>query len=238
MADTLGFDRLNRIGTDQEEERKMRSMPYDRYFGEMDLSDDQKKKREETARDLEDKVLLYLLLMQQMIESGMIDINEIYEKFSSAYLDVIVSGSISNTDYFTATHIADAIASIINTTLKNPDDPFMFSLDRARLIAENESNFIWNDAEFQEAIEDGYTHKTWRAIIDKRTRETHSEVNGTKIPITEPFEVGDSLLMFPTDTSLGAAAGEIVNCRCSLKYTRETQSFSDQIISALRGLLG
>lgn len=38
------------------------------------------------------------------------------------------------------------------------------------------------------------------------------------IDIFEPFEVGNSLMMFPKDHSLGAQVKEIAGCRCSLKY--------------------
>ena len=57
--------------------------------------------------------------------------------------------------------------------------------------------------------------KTWWTAQDNKVRESHAEVHGVTVPFDEPFEVGDSLLMFPGDTSLGAGADEIANCRCS-----------------------
>jgi len=57
--------------------------------------------------------------------------------------------------------------------------------------------------------------KTWWTMRDNMVRESHAAVHGVTVPFDEPFEVGDSLLMFPGDTSLGAGVEEIANCRCS-----------------------
>ena len=60
--------------------------------------------------------------------------------------------------------------------------------------------------------------KTWWANLDSRVRETHADAHEQVKPADEPFEVGDSELMFPGDDSLGADEGEIINCRCSVLY--------------------
>ena len=57
-------------------------------------------------------------------------------------------------------------------------------------------------------------------MLDEKTRETHAMADGQKVDIDTPFIVGDSLMMFPTDTSLGATPQEIINCRCIMKYSR------------------
>ena len=43
----------------------------------------------------------------------------------------------------------------------------------------------------------------------------------TKIGIFERFNVGNMQMMFPRDVSLGAGPEEIVNCRCSLRYSKD-----------------
>lgn len=56
--------------------------------------------------------------------------------------------------------------------------------------------------------------KEWRAVLDSRTRFAHLEADGQIKKIDEPFEVGNELLMYPSDSSLGASAGNTINCRC------------------------
>jgi hypothetical protein len=64
--------------------------------------------------------------------------------------------------------------------------------------------------------------KEWVAVDDNRTRPTHFTVAGaflfngspTVVPVSEPFQVGMELAMYPRDPAL--SAGESVNCRCHL----------------------
>lgn len=62
--------------------------------------------------------------------------------------------------------------------------------------------------------------KDWYGIIDNRIRTTHLEADFKQkgIPITQPFKVGQSLLMYPGDTSLGAQKKETMHCRCTVLY--------------------
>ena len=60
--------------------------------------------------------------------------------------------------------------------------------------------------------------KVWEASIDGRERETHAEVDGDEVPIDQPFEVGGYQMMHPGDSSMGAPAEEVINCRCSVSY--------------------
>jgi len=53
---------------------------------------------------------------------------------------------------------------------------------------------------------------------DGRTRETHAEADGQVTELQEPYIVGSSRMMFPGDTSLGADAGETIQCRCTETY--------------------
>ena len=60
--------------------------------------------------------------------------------------------------------------------------------------------------------------KEWNAILDSRTRETHAEADGQVVGLMEYFQVGDSLMMFPGDTSMGAGPELWINCRCIAQY--------------------
>ena len=62
-------------------------------------------------------------------------------------------------------------------------------------------------------------NKEWLATGDGRTREDHEAANGQTVGLDSSFEVGGSQLMFPGDSSLGAAADETIQCRCAVVYS-------------------
>ena len=62
--------------------------------------------------------------------------------------------------------------------------------------------------------------RKWRSAGDGRVRHTHSvlnaqEVRGMDLPFQSP---SGAMMRYPGDTSLGAGAGEIINCRCDVEY--------------------
>lgn len=63
--------------------------------------------------------------------------------------------------------------------------------------------------------------KVWHTILDDRERPAHHDANKQRVPLNEPFVVGDELLDYPGDTSMGATLGNIINCRCTLTYENE-----------------
>ena len=60
---------------------------------------------------------------------------------------------------------------------------------------------------------------------DGRQRHSHTEANGQIREISQPFDVGGYQLMEPGDSSLGAPAEEIINCRCTVAFemVKETE---------------
>lgn len=91
---------------------------------------------------------------------------------------------------------------------------------RARMIARTETAGAYNSATHDTAEEmqasTGPLNKVWIAASDDRVRETHSDVDGTSIPLGEDFTVGESKMGFPSDPS--GEASEVINCRCTLVY--------------------
>lgn len=102
---------------------------------------------------------------------------------------------------------------------------------RAESISRTETQQAINrgrNAAFVQAFNDGVLDrrqvtKEWDAVGDSRTRTTHSILGhtygaGKGIGFDEPFvSPSGARMMFPGDTSLGAAAGEIIMCRCRQK---------------------
>lgn len=54
----------------------------------------------------------------------------------------------------------------------------------------------------------------WLATDDNRTRHTHREAEGQRVPVGTPFQVGGHQLRFPGDP-LGPPQ-EVIQCRCTL----------------------
>ncbi len=57
--------------------------------------------------------------------------------------------------------------------------------------------------------------KEWSAILDAKTRPDHFLADGQQVVPSDPFQIGEWLMMYPGDTSLGAPLSQIINCRCS-----------------------
>ncbi len=79
----------------------------------------------------------------------------------------------------------------------------------------------------------GEATKTWDSTgADGRTRDSHLDHDGQTVPVDQPFNLDGELLMFPGDDSLGASAGNLINCRCRADYRI---SFG-KVIKRLEGL--
>lgn len=201
-----------------------RSEPYKEYFSKMLISDKEKQERIAFSEKMEEVILYILALIETTIESGETKREYIQTQFYDKYLDVIASYMLIDT--YIKQYAVDITKQIIDATFerfsvkdKSITDDYYLSNDRAMFISECEANSILNYRQYSKAVKAGKTKKKWIDVGDKRERKTHLEVGGITLPIGEPFSVGDSLLQFPKDTSLGASADEIVNCRCSIQYS-------------------
>jgi len=57
--------------------------------------------------------------------------------------------------------------------------------------------------------------KTWATVGDERVRPEHRAADSQATDINKPFTVGGQQLQYPGDTSMGASAKNVINCRCS-----------------------
>lgn len=219
MSKIASYDELN-----VRELGNRRSEPYKEYFSKMSISDKEKQERIAFSEQMEEVVLYILALIETTIESRETKREYIQTQFYDKYLDVIASYMLIDT--YIKQYSTDITKQIIDITFerlssedKSITDDYYLSNDRAMFISECEANSILNYRQYSKAVKSGKTKKKWIDVGDKRERKTHLEVGGITLPIDEPFSVGDSLLQFPKDTSLGASADEIVNCRCSIQYS-------------------
>lgn len=94
---------------------------------------------------------------------------------------------------------------------------------RGEAIYRTEVGRMFSTAHFERigqmnAREPGWL-KEWVAVTgDNRTRPSHVRANGQRVPVNEPFLVGDSKGMHPHDPALPAR--ESVHCRCVMVAIR------------------
>ena len=207
----IGFDEQNRL-----DNRVTRSIPYEQYFKPMLISDEQKKERIAFAEKMEE-ALVFILSLIEVTEvfdnyTRVVLMNSFYDRF------IRICKEFDITDDVMTLYMLEASQKLINTTIERREEEYYLSMDRAMFIAENEANTVLNYKDFVKAKQQGKTKKQWLDMKDNRERKTHLRVGGKVIGIDQPFKVGNSEMMYPKDTSLGADDKEIVNCRCSVKY--------------------
>lgn len=76
MAQIFGFDEIEKI----------RSMPYNRFFGEMGITKKQKQERVEFSNKIEDDMRFLILLILIMKETGRVDAKKAAEQFEAKLL--------------------------------------------------------------------------------------------------------------------------------------------------------
>lgn len=112
--------------------------------------------------------------------------------------------------------IGKTVSHILETLYGIPAEKGI-SFSRAVTIARTEATFVRNLG-----FDDTYSNnpyikgKMWNSALDKDTRDSHAVAHGQVVGIGEAFKVGDSKMRFPGDSTLGAGAEEIVNCRCRI----------------------
>ena len=202
------FDELNNP--------KSRAIPYEQYFGEMELTEEQKEERIKASKRIEDMMLFLFSLLSVMKEYSYENLEFVVSQVKNQYSDIL-SVSMEMDEYLNG-YVNDFSEQIVETTQNHMDDEWYLSDDRAMFIAENEANTTFNYMEYKKAIESGKKKKRWVTMRDRHVRHTHQLVEGKTIGINDVFLVGDSEMLYPKDTTFGASAREIVNCRCSIKY--------------------
>lgn len=223
------FDELNTLSTtettkDDRQKATRKKIPIHDYFENMQISEEEKEKRVRLANLLLADVLFLFALSKRNQ-----DHHYLSEAFQKRYLSSVKK--VTELDQKMQRYIRKVCDSIVDTTLKGqkgglladskanqPRDPYAVSMDRATNVAENEANTILNGDEYNAAIKNGCTKKRWTSYKDERVRADHADVDGQVIDINRPFHVGEYMMMYPKDDSLGAGLEEIVNCRCSVEY--------------------
>lgn len=187
------------------------------FFDEMNIMQTEKTKRIKMSGSLQSKIervfkwagsfddlLFYFVYFRRHM-------NAAYVSFANEYMideTIIEEYALLFTDL------------ICDSTMRNIGSNYNLSRERAAVIARNEVNRIENRVEYEDAVANGYRFHRWVSESDDKTRPWHLTSDGQIKGINEPFYVGGEKMMFPMDTSLGAGAGNILNCRCTEVYLR------------------
>lgn len=207
MTQIFGFDEIEKI----------RSLPYDNFFGEMGITKDQKQKRIDFSEKIEDDMRFLLLLMLLMAENGKVEVQKAATQFENRILSWI--SSFITLDSETKTYISEFCLSIAETTADHIEEKYYVSEDRIRLVSENAALDYLNYDDFKQALK-SKKYKTWNTIIDGKERESHHKENKTKIPIENYFLVGKALMRYPHDMAVAFTnPEEVINCRCWVTYS-------------------
>src|SRR5260221_71465 len=111
------------------------------------------------------------------------------------------------------------------------DDLYLADIipNRSQTIAATEVAAAFNYGSHEAAkASDLALNKVWLATSDGHTRPDHREADGQTVGMDEPFIVGGEQWMYPGDSSLGAGADQIVNCRCTQYYESAPDSSLDE----------
>lgn len=212
----------------------------EKWFDKMNIPDKDKKKRVDLALDFCEILIMMLVMFdnEQPVEN--------IRKFGNERLKIVAENYIGQDDIAFVNDWAEKETdNIINVTEKHitepvtveeqedepvkeinfedfgvsiPENEYWTSPFRAFLLGIESATACANYSELYDALNRGKTRKVWFTEGDERVRPTHVEVDGTDIPITDLFQVGNSLLMFPGDISNNAEPQEVNNCRCHLEY--------------------
>lgn len=142
------------------------------------------------------------------------------------FLNVRILTRIRQVTDTTRDRIAKIIERGVNTGLSNQNIARKIrneaGMNRARAmnIARTEVVTAMNQGKYMAVRSSNLIYeKGWSATIDNRTRDSHlAMIDADMIDLTELFIVGGSQMEYPGDSSHGAPAKEICNCRCSLVF--------------------
>jgi SPP1 gp7 family putative phage head morphogenesis protein len=172
------------------------------------------------------------------------DFDAVWPGGDEAKVQAVVAARAANAAHYVTTTTADELAQALHDGVaagegrdaiaKRVNDVFdNANMTRAKLIAQTETVGAYNEAQHQYAAtlppEVVGTH-VWLSHEDQRTRPHHRVANGQERPMTAPFHVGDSTLMYPGDKD--APIGEWINCRCSQAFMPPGMTYAPMAAAA------
>lgn len=119
----------------------------------------------------------------------------------------------------------------IQKAAKKLRESYAFSNARATTIARTEVISAGRSGQYFSDLQSGMViGKQWKAALQERTRDGHRLADGQTVAFEEPFSVANEsgqleMMLFPGDSSFGASASNVINCRCWYKRILEGEDF-------------
>lgn len=127
--------------------------------------------------------------------------------------DLLVMRAISNETPLSSVDVERITARYADRLLVSRGEAIARTESIAALNAGREDSV--NQAANSGDVPAQFITRIWESANDSRTRHDHRLMHGQKRPVGQPFSApSGSLLMFPADSSLGALAKDVINCRC------------------------
>ena len=209
---TIQIDELNTGKFDYESYIKS-------YFAPMQITDEQKEKREKASYDFRNFLLFLfaLLSVQKQYES----VN--WEYFEEQFIIEFrrSASQYARNTYLLEEFIVEKAEEFTRITREHfGTDDYWVSDERATYEAVNEANAVLGYEELEEAKENGFKYKVWKTERDNRVRKDHIPMDGKKVKIDDYFVLPDCMMLMPHDDVNGTPR-QVENCRCVCQYTRE-----------------
>ena len=124
MFTNLSFDELNALVKNE------RSMSFKKYFGEMNLPEEEKSKRIQMAEELEENFIVTMTLLFTMAQANKINYELIRKQIEDSYLETL--RKYTSVDKYLETYVKSFTYDVIDSTKTHKNEPYYYSLDRAR----------------------------------------------------------------------------------------------------------
>jgi hypothetical protein len=118
-----------------------------------------------------------------------------------------------------ATTIAMTETQYVAETVKNIEADCLTNNKNIFLVQAVEQDASLAVSSYMTDAPIGY-EKEWLSALLPTTRPSHAAAHGQKVAPSELFYVGGEYLKYPGDTSMGATAGNVVNCYCAVRYNK------------------
>ena len=212
---------------------EIQDIDYDTYFGEMDLSDEEKEDRKKLAEKFEKIFVMLFALLSGKEEA---EITTITKEFIIRYESIATQYcKAKRTPSYITDYARYIVNEVVDATTQNIEVEYFTSQKRAKNVAANEANAVGNYRLQTDMVKQGYKTKEWRSKEDSHVRPTHADVDRKRIDIFEPFEVGNSLMMFPKDHSLGAEVSGLLTALISFGNRKQIVEKAQELDDMFQG---